>query len=70
MFDGFRRLAGVKGGLNLALPLAKRIVELHGGAVELSDGARRGPACASAPSFPSASAAKKRPRPAACPRIP
>jgi len=37
VFDGFRRLAGVKGGLNLALPLAKRIVELHGGAVELSD---------------------------------
>ena len=31
VFDGFRRLAGSKGGLNLALPLAKRILELHGG---------------------------------------
>jgi signal transduction histidine kinase len=41
VFDGFRRIAG-KQGLNLALPLAKRIVELHGGVVELlSDAARR-----------------------------
>lgn len=35
IFDGFRRLAG-KQGLNLALPLAKRIFELHGGSLELS----------------------------------
>jgi signal transduction histidine kinase len=34
VFDGFRRLAGAKGGLNLALPLAKRIVELHGGGIQ------------------------------------
>jgi signal transduction histidine kinase len=35
-FDGFRRLAGKQGGLNLALPLARRIVELHGGTLELA----------------------------------
>lgn len=35
VFDGFRRLAG-KQGLNLALALAKRILELHGGTLELS----------------------------------
>jgi signal transduction histidine kinase len=41
VFDGFRRIAG-KQGLNLALPLAKRILELHGGVVELlSDAAGR-----------------------------
>lgn len=34
VFDGFRRIAG-KQGLNLALPLAKRILELHGGQLEL-----------------------------------
>jgi signal transduction histidine kinase len=34
VFDNFRRIAG-KQGLNLALPLAKRIIELHGGTVEL-----------------------------------
>jgi signal transduction histidine kinase len=37
VFDGFRRLAGSKGGLNLALPLAKRILELHGGNIDLSE---------------------------------
>jgi signal transduction histidine kinase len=37
VFDSFRRLTSAKGGLNLALPLAKRIVELHGGALDLSD---------------------------------
>jgi signal transduction histidine kinase len=36
-FDSFRRLTSVKGGLNLALPLAKRIFELHGGALDLSE---------------------------------
>ena len=36
VFDGFRRLAG-KNGLNLALPLAKRIFELHGGTLELDE---------------------------------
>jgi signal transduction histidine kinase len=36
VFDGFRRIAG-KQGLNLALPLAKRIIELHGGTVELAE---------------------------------
>jgi signal transduction histidine kinase len=34
VFDGFRRIAD-KQGLNLALPLAKRILELHGGGIEL-----------------------------------
>jgi signal transduction histidine kinase len=37
VFDSFRRVGGAKGGLNLALPLAKRIVELHGGAIDLAD---------------------------------
>ncbi|MCU1281180.1 MAG: histidine kinase [bacterium] len=37
VFDGFRRLAGSKGGLNLALPLAKRIFELHSGNIDLSE---------------------------------
>ncbi|MDB4966422.1 MAG: histidine kinase [Myxococcales bacterium] len=42
VFDGFRRLAG-KQGLNLALALAKRIIELHGGTLELSaNGGERG----------------------------
>ena len=36
VFDNFRRLTGTKGGLNLALPLAKRIFELHGGNIDLS----------------------------------
>ena len=36
-FDNFRRLKSAKGGLNLALPLAKRIFELHGGALDLAD---------------------------------
>jgi signal transduction histidine kinase len=36
VFDGFRRLAGKQGGLNLALPLARRIIELHGGTLELA----------------------------------
>jgi signal transduction histidine kinase len=36
VFDGFHRLAG-KQGLNLALPLAKRIFELHGGALEVAE---------------------------------
>ena len=36
VFDGFRRLTGKQGGLNLALALAKRIFELHGGSLELS----------------------------------
>lgn len=34
VFDGFRRMRGNQ-GLNLALPLAKRIFELHGGTLEL-----------------------------------
>jgi signal transduction histidine kinase len=33
LFDGFRRLGGVS-DLNLALPLAKRLAELHGGSLE------------------------------------
>jgi signal transduction histidine kinase len=37
VFDGFRRLPGTH-GLNLALPLAKRIVELHGGSIDLQPG--------------------------------
>jgi signal transduction histidine kinase len=36
-FDGFRRLPGKLGGLNLALPLARRILELHGGTLELGE---------------------------------
>ncbi len=39
VFDSFRRLTGTKGGLNLALPLAKRIIELHGGYIDLLDSA-------------------------------
>jgi signal transduction histidine kinase len=35
VFDNFRRVTA-KAGLNLALPLAKRIIELHGGTLELS----------------------------------
>jgi signal transduction histidine kinase len=35
VFDNFRRVTA-KAGLNLALPLAKRIIELHGGSFELS----------------------------------
>jgi two-component system cell cycle sensor histidine kinase PleC len=35
VFDNFRRVTD-KAGLNLALPLAKRIIELHGGTLELS----------------------------------
>jgi signal transduction histidine kinase len=41
VFDSFRRintLGGKPGGLNLALPLAKRILELHGGNIELLEG--------------------------------
>jgi signal transduction histidine kinase len=34
VFDGFRPLHG-KPGLNLAVPLARRLVELHGGTLEL-----------------------------------
>lgn len=37
VFDSFRRLGGGKGGLNLALPLAKRILELHGGTIDLAE---------------------------------
>ncbi|HXU72485.1 MAG TPA: HAMP domain-containing sensor histidine kinase [Polyangia bacterium] len=37
VFDNFRRLDGGQGGLNLALPLCKRIFELHGGSIDLSD---------------------------------
>ncbi|HEX9101816.1 MAG TPA: ATP-binding protein, partial [Polyangia bacterium] len=37
VFDSFRRVAGNQGGLNLALPLAKRILELHGGQIDLSE---------------------------------
>jgi signal transduction histidine kinase len=35
LFDGFR-LSGSRPGLHLALPLAKRLVEIHGGALELA----------------------------------
>jgi signal transduction histidine kinase len=35
VFDNFRRVTA-KAGLNLALPLARRIMELHGGSLELS----------------------------------
>jgi signal transduction histidine kinase len=34
VFDNFRRVTAMQ-GLNLALPLAKRIIELHGGTLEL-----------------------------------
>jgi signal transduction histidine kinase len=34
LFDGFRRVMG-KQGLHLALPLARRLAELHGGSLEL-----------------------------------
>jgi signal transduction histidine kinase len=47
VFDGFRRIASLgskQGGLNLALPLAKRILELHGGQLELLDGKEGGEA--------------------------
>ncbi|HEY7956966.1 MAG TPA: HAMP domain-containing sensor histidine kinase [Polyangia bacterium] len=35
LFDGFRKVAG-KRGLHLQLPLARRLAELHGGALELT----------------------------------
>jgi signal transduction histidine kinase len=34
LFDGFHRITGMK-GLNLALPLSRSIIELHGGTIEL-----------------------------------
>jgi signal transduction histidine kinase len=34
LFDGFRQVTG-KPGLHLALPLARRLIELHGGTLEL-----------------------------------
>ena len=72
VFDSFRRVAGGKGGLNLALPLAKRIFELHGGNIDLADRQAAATRCAraSAPSSPSVSAAKRRPPPAACRAFP
>jgi signal transduction histidine kinase len=36
LFDGFR-LSGSRPGLHLALPLAKRLVELHGGTLDLAN---------------------------------
>ena len=36
VFDSFHRVPGKKGGLNLALPLCKRIFELHGGNIDLA----------------------------------
>jgi signal transduction histidine kinase len=42
VFDGFRRIPGTQ-GLNLALPLAKRIVELHGGTLDLTLGSEGRP---------------------------
>jgi signal transduction histidine kinase len=35
LFDGFRRVTG-GAGLHLALPLARRLVELHGGSLEMT----------------------------------
>jgi signal transduction histidine kinase len=39
LFDGFRQVTG-KPGLHLALPLARRLLELHGGTLELGPGSR------------------------------
>jgi signal transduction histidine kinase len=41
VFDNFRRLTALQ-GLNLALPLAKRILELHGGTLELAEAPGKG----------------------------
>ncbi len=37
VFDSFHRVPSKKGGLNLALPLCKRIFELHGGGIDLAE---------------------------------